>query len=819
MSETLELKAKGLCTHPNDLDSVPQGALLVADNVVIDKENTISLRRGYDTEATFSDPADRASRLFAYQGNILASYTGNKLAYLNGSSWTDLSGTYAPPSGYSINSTQANSNFYFTTNAGVKKLDAFNGTVIQAGAPAGLNGQASLTGASGFMPDNSQVAYRVVWGYRDANDNLIIGAPSQRIVIANAAGGTRDVSLTFTVPSSVTTSWFYQVYRSAASASSSTEPSDELGLVFEGNPSAGQITARSVTLTDQTPNSLRGADLYTNASQEGLANQNNPPPLARDIATYRGYTFYANTTSKHRFFFDILAVGGTNGIALDNTITIAGEVYTAKAAENVSADEFLLETGGTPAQNIADTARSLVKVINESSSTTSVYAYYLSGPNDLPGKILIEERIVGGSAFNTVASANGGAYNPNLSTSRASTNDRGKNKLFFSKPFEPEAVPLPSFRNVGSAEAEILRIEALRDSLFIFKEDGIFRLSGETEQTFVVDLFDRSTVLLAADSVQTLNNQIFAYTDQGIVSVSEAGVQVRSRMIERTLLELYGVNPAGMENLSFGVAYESERKYLFSCISNSGDTFPTQIYVYNVVTDSWTRWPLSKRAGIVLESVLYWADGASDRLSKERKSYNFTDYADEPVAVTINSSSGNEVTLANASEVEVGDVLYDSDTAYSIVLAVNGNVVTVFDEIVWPTGAAEIRKGYEALVEWWPQTGQNPGMLKQFQELIMLFNRGYFTESNIRFYSDLSVSVDSVPILGNYGSAWGLFQWGGVPWGGDSFKSFGKRIYVTRNKQRCSQLSVQYQQRVAYGEFEIQGVHLSLRGVSNRIGR
>ncbi|TXG85836.1 MAG: hypothetical protein E6R13_01610 [Spirochaetes bacterium] len=156
------------------------------------------------------------------------------------------------------------------------------------------------------MADNTQVAYRVVWGRKDLNSNLILGAPSQRSVISNSSGGTRDVSLTITIPSTITASDFVQVYRSGQSATSSTEPNDEMYLVYEKNPTAGEITARSMTFTDSTPDSLVGVTLYTSASQEGLLQANEMPPLAKDVAFFKGCLFYANTVSKQRLTLTLL---------------------------------------------------------------------------------------------------------------------------------------------------------------------------------------------------------------------------------------------------------------------------------------------------------------------------------------------------------------------------------------------------------------------------------------------------------------------------------------------------------------------------------
>jgi hypothetical protein len=171
---------------------------------------------------------------------------------------------------------EANRNLYFTTDEGVKKIDALGSAVVNAGGIKALDGSAALTGSSGFMATNTSVAYRVVWGIKDANENLILGAPSQRILVSNASGGSRDVDLSFTIPDGVTTAHFYQIYRSAQTSGSSVVANDELQLVIERNPTSAEITAKIVTVTDSTSDDLRGATLYTSSSQQGIAQSNEP---------------------------------------------------------------------------------------------------------------------------------------------------------------------------------------------------------------------------------------------------------------------------------------------------------------------------------------------------------------------------------------------------------------------------------------------------------------------------------------------------------------------------------------------------------------
>jgi hypothetical protein len=831
--QELKVKVKGLYSHANELGSVPEGALSVADDVVIDREDIAEPRRGFDlSNGGFSDASYRANKLTFYKNYLLAQYSSNLLAYysveLNSSSanftgsgsWTAISGTYAPPSGEKMRFAEANSNLYLTTSGGVYKMAAVASTALsRAGAYKGLDLNASSNGAtSTWLANNEYTAYRLVWGYKDANNNLILGTPSQREVFQNTTGGAISVAVRATIPSGVTTDWFYQLYRAAAGT---TEPSDEMGLVYEGNPTSTNISNGYVDITDITPDELRGATLYTSASQQGLAAGNEQPPLCKDIAVYKNVLFYANTTSKHRYYLSLLSVGGTNGIAADDTISIGGVTYTGKATENIASAQFDVVTGGSASQNIRDTALSLVRVINRHSSST-VYAYYLSGPDDLPGKILLEERSIGGSSF-AVVSSRSTCWSPDLpssGTTESSTNDRYKHAIYYSKTSEPEATPLANFFFVGSAEKEIKRIVPLRDSLFILKEDGVYRLSGEDSSSFRVDMFDSTARILAPESAVVLNNSIFCLTDQGVVSITESGVQVRSRPIEATITALSGANSSVLRSESFGVSYETERKYVLFVPRTSGDTAPSQAYVFNTFTSTWTRWVLAKKCGIVgpSDDKLYLGPTDSHYVNQERKTLGFSDYVDYGFATTISAVNGTTLTLTGSDAIEAGDVIYQSSTVYAIVESVNAVAGTVTTLLTggFSAGTADVLKAIPTKIAWVPFTGANPGMLKHYREATILFKKDFVHQASLIFASDVSPSQETETVTGTGLGQWGLFSWGGVPWGGTNGRR-PYRVYVPRNKQRCSQLTVEFRHSVGFTNYQLSGLSLIANSGSERV--
>src|ERR1019366_3624946 len=317
---------------------------------------------------------------------------------------------------------------------------------------------------------------------------------------------------------------------------------DNCQLVYQASPTSGQISAKSITVIDNTPDSLRGAALYTNATQQGILQSNTVPPYALDIAPFQTCMFYANVQTPQQMFLNILAVGASSGVQSGDTITIAGTVYTAGNSQNVGTLTFQVYSSGSAAQNINNTALSLIQVINQNSTNTSVYAYYLSSSGSLPGQLLIQSRIVGSAIFNVIASAHGSAYSPALPTSGTtvgSSNNTYLNGLMYSKASQPEAVPSSNLLYVGSASKKILRIIPARNSLFILKEDGVFSVTG-VAGNFAVNTVDSTIILLAPESAVALTNQVYCLTTQGIVAINDTGGAVLSRPIENQILQLEG---------------------------------------------------------------------------------------------------------------------------------------------------------------------------------------------------------------------------------------------------------------------------------------
>lgn len=823
MSQQIDLKARGLFTHPNALGSVPAGAMVVADNVVIDREDTTETRRGFKKYGTVLTGPIR--KFFEYQNRMIVHHD-NKLARDSdgAGTWVDYSGTYvAPTNAVRMRAALANKNLYLTTSGGVFKLDSLTGTPSLTGVQKALDGEGVTSGATGWFATSTQVAYRVVFGITDANNNKNLGAPSQRIIVQNTSGGTRNVDLTFTIPSNLTTSHFYQVYRSGQTPDLTTEPNDELQLIVEKTITAGEITAGTATYTDETPDNLRGATLYTSPSQEGLLQANERPPLARDITLFKDTLLYANTIGKQRLYITLISIGGVSGLALNDTITIAGTVYTAKAAEVIASREFQLFTGGTPSQNIDATSRSLIRVINRNTTNTTVYAIYLSGYAEIPGQLLIEERAVNGGTFVAISSR-GSAFSPPLPSSGStyiSANDVEPNAIYIAKVQKPEAVPLLSKVYAGAGQKNILRIIALRDSAYVIKEDGVFRITGTNQTDLQVTLLDGTTNVLAEESAVPFNNGVHAFSDQGIANISDSGVGVISRPIEYDVIKVSAQQFTNFDDATFGISYESDRKYIYATVTSTTDTYSTQQYIYNSATQTWTRWVLNMRCGLVLsaDDRLYYGDATNNFVYQERKRFDATDYAMEEMAVTITSSTGTTVNVNTTTGVNIGDTI--AQFLGSVVIresvitqVVSGTQLTVTDTLSWSVAAATIYRPIDVAVKYTPIHGGNPAVVKLYEDLIMMFANANFDEMTLTFTSDQDISPESFPMSPTFSGQWGFFGWGGIGWGVHAGPFQPVRTLIPQAKARCHWFDLKIEEGQALTSFALVGVSTFFNEIS-----
>lgn len=901
--------AIGLLLHPN-VYSLPPGALLEADNVVIDRPGVVSKSRGFERYGTTLVAPALAMGEF---DNTIVLLDGQTLKYDSDAAgtWVAMAGTFDPPDAdHRMRFLESRKSLYFTSATGIHRIDQLGNDPKPAGMPQGLDIELALSGTGlGWMMGNTQVGYKVLWLRKDANAQELLGTASFREIATNSktevtwtfaagtvtvthvghgyatndtvqiteadagneavelptsiitvtgvdtytytiagtpgASGTakahrlEEVTLTTTVPAGVEAGDFYEVYRTEQSADDTTDPGGRYLLVKRVDVTAADIAAGTVTFVDDFDEVFLGVELYSNATAQGLAQTNDPPPFSRDMAFFRNYVFYSNTRQRHFIELQFLE---TTGLSNGDTITIGGRTYTFAAAENIGTQSFLLETTlTTEAENVEATMKSLTRVVNRDSGNTAFYMYYTSGALEPPGKMLIRRRDLTDTALaltaNTVAT--GDNFSPALpasGTSVSTESDAAANRLYRSKVDQPDAVPLSSFESVGAERDAILRIVPLLDSLLIFTERSILRLSGEDEQSFTIDVLESSVRLLAVESPAVLNDSVHCFTNQGVGAANENGFRIESFLgIEIELFKIQ--NFPGYKTLTWGIGYEQDRKYLLFTQGQSGDITPAHAWQFNYLTNSWTRRVKTAIAGVVLKESdrLYLAHAVDPFILRERKSFELSssDFRDEDIPIVIDAvSTALDADGADVSELDV-TVTYATvpfTTGWLISQGTfTGRVVTLVDNGggsftvtldtlgSYVTGAATAGIPIASRVRWAPEVGENPAVTKMFPYATVSMEADTYREIRLGFVSDVVATEHFVnPLIVLLSSGWGNMKWND-PWGGDiPDKSTPLRIPVPLRFRRCRGLSTILEHATANARFEILNLSLLERPYSDR---
>lgn len=255
---------QGLALQQNSF-TVQDGYLEEASNAVVSKDNILSKRRGFYNY--YTPNAHFLNNIYKYQDRLVAIYNDQVAYYNDTGSSPNETGSQQLLTGQTISvlyprvsrSLEVSENFYFTTDTGPLKLTAYNSAISASGAPQGLDLLARFISGqqASWLSGGNIVGYRVVFGYRDNNSNLILGAPSDIATISNAlitgstatVTGTGPYTITITQTAHGLTTGMYLTFSNAAGF---TTPANANGLY--------QITVLTAnTFSYQVPNSPAGS--------------------------------------------------------------------------------------------------------------------------------------------------------------------------------------------------------------------------------------------------------------------------------------------------------------------------------------------------------------------------------------------------------------------------------------------------------------------------------------------------------------------------------------------------------------------------------
>lgn len=748
----VQLNAAGLWTNPNSINgqSKPAGALLRADNYTSNRPGEAEPVKGLIRKAYGLPDGVSVAALFEYNLTEFAWGSDGNLYRDTGTEY--VTNGSAPVLGSDVlKHATGGGDLYVTSAEGPLLIDGVTGAIRAPGVPRAFDiiSEGVFSTSAGDYPwllAGYTVAYRAVIGRNDSEGHPVFGQPSGRVIALAPSGGPFSPVLTILIPPGVTSTdgYFVRIYKTMPGAAG-VDPGDTMFLTYERALTATDDTNGEFTYTD-VDSQGGGEELFTNGNRGGILNDRLQPPIAHDLTTYANRMWLANTQDKQRVELRVIAPA-PNGTYLK----VGSELYMVQGDL----------TGGTVSQEIEAEARRIVQDINDASTTYA--AYYTSGVYDPPGKFVIENVSLSGPAFTVQVTNNLGTPNatwaatftPNMFAPYSSVADIFENRVMYSVDGLFYAFPRVNFLSVGAGESPILRIVALRDSLFVFKrDDGLWKISGRGP--FYVEQINATARLIAPDSIAVVDNTIFGIADSGVIAVSENGVETISLPIDDVFKQLATVALSQTRIHSRAIAREAntELKVYFSVPSDEDSEYAEQTFEWNVATETWWRRPYGFPAGytdssgrLVLAPIV---DDVDQRVRVERSTGGAADYVTDEVdpdtdaTVIVAGLTARGVITPASTVIHAGQVLVDDDdeTRTAGILEVL-NTPTGFKTLVLnrPTmfsvdETLALRRGIQADIEWNTEVGVSPSVMKQWTETAVLFQSQHYGPFPMTYIGD-----------------------------------------------------------------------------------
>ncbi len=180
----------GLYLQANSF-SVPDGAMERAHNVDISKDNVATKCRGF---YQYYDPSsDSLNQIAVFQSKLIGIFSTLAGYFTDAGVSPNFTGTRTSLSGAAVSITalriartvESNKNFYFTSDQGLLKMETYSSAVYSSGVPQALDLRARFLKVNGPITGNKMVGWRTVFGRKDGNGNVLIGAPSDIMTLTN----------------------------------------------------------------------------------------------------------------------------------------------------------------------------------------------------------------------------------------------------------------------------------------------------------------------------------------------------------------------------------------------------------------------------------------------------------------------------------------------------------------------------------------------------------------------------------------------------------------------------------------------------------
>ena len=304
-----------------------------------------------------------------------------------------------------------------------------------------------------------------------------------------------------------------------------------------------------------------------------------------------------------------VSIGAPAPITGFQTITLTGDL-------NVKADDYVRLSRTSPAYSAT------ALVVSTGTNTVTVDATPAFDVGAFVGTLA---RLYGESVWTPDLTPGSRGIGP------AADNERRQNGLYYSLPDEPEAVSAANYLTVGTSGKPIRRIIPQRDRLLVFKDEGTYAVYGDFP--YQVQLIDDTVAILAPDSATAIGSTVIVLTEDGIMAVTDGGIQMISKVIDSTLKPYWAAPYRSTTRTAFGVAYESEKVFALFLPSLGITGYEAKAYVFGLESQAWTTWSYSqpRLCGRVdpFTDTAYYGTVYEPFLVKDRNTSSINDYIDE----------------------------------------------------------------------------------------------------------------------------------------------------------------------------------------------
>ena len=298
-------------------------------------------------------------------------------------------------------------------------------------------------------------------------------------------------------------------------------------------------------------------------------------------------------------------------------------------------------------------------------------------------------------------------------------------------------------RRIGTPNIPVLRIFSTLDGLWILKArgDGVYRLTGFGERSgFRVEQVSKTCALLHPKLACSDGTAVYAWTNEGAVRISAAGVQNLSAGVvgvdwRRTEMALqYTRTSVG----AFAVANRKSNEILFGMPEPDPETSCKEIMVWNTLNAAWSTWyPDSNEWGSACVSdylvdaggdyygLIHLIPGGEGSLAYQERGVYLIDaddaaaiqHADDYYSITVTDVTGAVITIAGGSgwTPAVGDLVVDNPEGRYMVTAITSATVFTVDRAGMDGGSATAFVAFTGHVRWTADFGGGPGLAKRFE--------------------------------------------------------------------------------------------------------